>query len=150
MRDKALLVGSPAALAAGYGALAPNSTRRCAEGLLLWLRPDQWLLLGDGLLGKGDGLLSRPGVAVLEAGARFVETTLAGPNAVDLLASGCSLDFRPRAFPVGACAQSRLEQVPVILHREALDRFTVYVERPLARYLALWLEAAGPGQGELR
>ena len=117
---------------------------------MLWLRPDQWLLcLEDG---ADRAALARPGITVLDAGARFVEFVLAGPTAVPRLASGCSLDFRPRAFAPGTCAQSRLEQVPVILHREALDRFTLFVERPLARYLARWLEEAerGAGQGESR
>lgn len=149
MRDRVLLVGTPEALAAGYGSLAAGGTRALAgAGTLLWLRPDQWLLCLDDAPDRAQ--LSRPGVAVLEAGARFVEFVVAGPSAVARLAGGCGLDFRPRAFAPGTCAQSRIDPVPVILHREALDRFTLYVERPLARYFAQWLAEAAiaAGQGE--
>ena len=142
VRDKVLLVGTPAALAAAFGTLAPNAVRNMpGQGLLLWLRPEQWLLLGGRPVTGGE-------VAVLEAGARFVEFGLAGARAADLLAAGCSIDFRERAFAPGRCAQSRIEQVPVILYREALDRFTVIVERPLARYLGRWLGHSAALQGD--
>ena len=145
-RDKVLLVGPPAALAAAFGSIEPNATRDDPGlGLLLWLRPDQWLLRLSPEPAARDALPARiagRGITVLEAGARFVEFGVTGAAAADLLAGGCSLDFRPHVFVPGSCAQSRIEQVPVILHREALDRFTVIVERPLARYLGQWLEQA--------
>jgi sarcosine oxidase, subunit gamma len=143
MRHKLLLVGPPEALAAALGPLSPNTTRDVAAlGTLLWLRPEQWLLVSGGdVRGELETRLAEP-ADVLDVGARFLEFAVTGPAAVDILASGCSLDFRPKAFGPGQCAQSRIEQVPVILHREAFDRFVVFVERPLARYLSSWLELA--------
>ena len=146
-RPRHLLVGRPEALAAALGPLPPNTSREMSGGgRLLWLRPDQWLLLGGRPATAGE-------VTILDAGARFVEFGIAGAGAADLLAAGCSLDFRERAFAPGRCAQSRIEQVPVTLHREALDRFTVIVERPLARYLWRWLQHSaallGDGGGEM-
>ena len=152
-RDKLILAGLPASLAAALTPLAPNGVVPLAGcGELLWLRPDQWLLRLSPEGAARDALQARLAgrdITVLEAGARFVEFGVSGAAVADLLAGGCSLDFRPHAFAPGSCAQSRIEQVPVILHREALDRFTVIVERPLARYLWQWLEhsAGVPGDG---
>jgi heterotetrameric sarcosine oxidase gamma subunit len=49
----------------------------------------------------------------------------------------CSI--RAAAFTVEHCAQSRFDQVPILIYRTAPDRFEVLTERPLARHLWQWL-----------
>ncbi len=111
----------------------PNTSAQTPDGLCLWLRPDQWLLFG-GLAARHRG-----STAVLDVSSRWSAFAVT----VDVLAAGCSLDLRERTFAVGRCAQTRIEQVPVILHRRSRDRFDVLVERPLAHYFGLWLEEVG-------
>ncbi|HZP88542.1 MAG TPA: hypothetical protein VFB54_17150 [Burkholderiales bacterium] len=111
----------------------PNTSAHTPDGLCLWLRPDQWLLFG------GIAVRHRGSTAVLDVSSRWTTFTVA----LDALAAGCSLDLRERAFAVGRCAQTRIEQVPVIVHRRSADQFDVLVERPLAHYFGLWLEAVG-------
>jgi sarcosine oxidase subunit gamma len=83
--------------------------------------------------------LSSPDAWVFDAGARYVEFAVAGRGAVAVLNAGCSLDLREAAFPVDVCAQTRFDQVPVLLFRPSPERFEVFVERPLAHHLWLWL-----------
>ena len=131
-----LLIGTPASLEAMLGWRVPTEPNRAAEtagGRCLWLAPDQWLLLGEARVQH------RGSTAVLDASSRWSAFSVA----TDELAAGCSLDLRERAFPIGRCAQTRIEQVPVIVDRRAADKFHVLAERPLAHYFGLWLEAVG-------
>lgn len=135
-----LLVGSVAAVSAALGAevpQAPNTVVTLGDGRrCLWLRPDQWLLLGEGALVPVDG------VWVLEVSSRYAGLSLRGAGAAALLAAGCGLDLRLRQFPAGQCARTRIDQVPALLWRAKEDHFEVLVERPLAHYFGLWLQRA--------
>ena len=44
---------------------------------------------------------------------------LGGPDRLELLASGCSLDLHPRAWRSGMCAQTLFARAQVILHERA-------------------------------
>lgn len=131
-----LLIGTPATLEALLGWRVPNEPNRAAQtagGLCLWLAPDRWLLLGEARVQH------RGSTAVLDATSRWIRFDASA----DALAAGCSLDLRERAFSIGACAQTRIEQVPAILYRRSTEQFDVLVERPLAHYFGLWLEEVG-------
>lgn len=137
---KRLLVGSADAVGAMLGWMpptTPNTAAPVAAGLCLWLAPEQWLVIGDATMTS-----SSSDARALDVGARWATFTVRGPDAADLLNAGCSLDLRERAFAPGRCAQSRVEQVPVIVYRRALDDFDVLVERPLAPHFELWLREA--------
>ena len=123
----------------------------------LWLGPDQWLLTcPEPDVARLAGSLR---AALVEAHAAITEVTdgrvafrLAGPSGRDVLAKGCPLDLHPRAFPLGACAQSLLAKASVLIHlldedRERGPSFDVYVARSFAHYLWLWLEDAGREYG---
>ena len=121
--------------------LPPNSSVR-AEGLgvCLWLGPDRrLLLLSHGVSSQSFRKRSTGGAWALDVGARYVEFELAGAQAAAVLNTGCSLDLRTAAFAVGQCAQSRFDQVPIVIYRSAPDRFEILTERPLASYLWRWL-----------
>ncbi len=146
-RPARLLVGTPAALATLLGWTPPTAPNTCADtpaGACLWLAPDRWLLFGDGVVVTHSG-----SAAVLDAGARWSAFEIGGADAEDLLSAGCSLDLRESRFAAGTCAQTRIEQVPVILHRHAKHEIDVLVERPLAHHLELWLREAARDFQEL-
>jgi sarcosine oxidase subunit gamma len=137
---KQLLVGSADAVGALLGwtpPRAPNTTATAAGGVCLWLRPDQWLLIGSAMIAAPS-----EDAHVLDVGARWVNFRIRGANAAGLLNAGCSLDLREHAFAAGRCAQTRIEQVPVILYRREPHEFDVLVERPLAHHFELWLREA--------
>ena len=116
---------------------APNSTARAGDVTALWLGPASWLLVtGNAPLRDFDAAraaLNAAGGALFEVSASRVAYAVAGPRAADVLAAGCPLDFHPRAFPVGACAQSLFARVSALCWRPAADVFVVLVARSFGR-----------------
>ncbi|MDJ0340995.1 sarcosine oxidase subunit gamma family protein [Streptomyces sp. H10-C2] len=126
--------------------LEPNTAVRGGELAVLWLGPDEWLLVGPA--GTQAGLQSRLRAAIGDEHAAVVDvsaqrTTLlvAGPSARDLLSHGCSLDLHPRSFSAGRCAQTTLARAQVVLvpRDEHRPGFWVLVRSSFAGYLADWL-----------
>ncbi len=133
--------GSPAAVRVEQqlGVRLPVEPNTVGEGVL-WLGPDEWLIVGrepgEQLLRE---LLAGEGAAV-ELSANRVALELAGPGALDVLASCCAIDLHPVAFPTGSCAQTLIARAPVIIERTD-DRpgFRLLVRPSLAGYVESWL-----------
>jgi sarcosine oxidase subunit gamma len=68
-----------------------------------------------------------------------VEFAVSGIEAAAVLGTGCSLDLRASAFPVTTCAQTRIDEVPVLIARATPAYLEILVERPLRFYLWCWL-----------
>jgi len=67
-----------------------------------------------------------------------------GPAAPAVLAKGCSLDFHPRVFRAGTCAQSLLAQLRVLIERPSeAPLFNLIVDRTQLAHLQAWLDVAG-------
>jgi sarcosine oxidase subunit gamma len=116
--------------------VAPNTTATVGGRLVLWLGPDEWLVVGGAEKDYPDAL------AAVDVSANRVAFEMRGA-ARDVLAQGCSLDFD--AFPVGGCAQTLLARAEVLLHRPAADVFTVFVRPSFAPYVRAWLDDAALG-----
>jgi sarcosine oxidase subunit gamma len=121
--------------------LAPNTTARTDKIAVLWLGPQSWLLAagaGSTLVdyaAKRDAL-SAAGGALFDVSASRVAWTISGPRAMDVLAKGCPLDFHPRVFAAGTCAQSVFGHINVLIDkRDDKPTFTVMVARSFARDL---------------
>ena len=119
--------------------LAPNTLAVSGPLTAFWLGPTSWLLVAGGasrlseFAAKRD-LLNARGGALFDQTAGRVAWTISGPHATAVLASGCPLDFHPRAFPAGTCAQSVLWHVNALIARpDVSPTFTVMVARSLAR-----------------
>ena len=110
--ERALGVGLP-----GAGAVASVTVGEL-DGVVagqvrsvLWLGPDEWLVVGpDGDTGTLVGLLveavaAGPG-SVVDVSANRDTLVVSGPRARDLLEKGCTLDLHPRSFAAGQCAQT--------------------------------------------
>jgi heterotetrameric sarcosine oxidase gamma subunit len=122
----------------------PNSTQQVGEALVLWLGPDEWLVVGEPSTVDEFGT---PGGCVVDVSAHRTTLLVTGSRARDVLAHGCALDLHPAAFPAGRCAQTMLAQAPVILVHVASDStYWVLVRISLARYLAEWLLDAAAGR----
>jgi len=118
---------------------APNSTARSGALTALWLGPRSWLLVtGDPAaltdFDAGRDAVNGAGGALFDVSAARIAWTLSGHQAAAVLARGCPLDFHPRAFAAGACAQSLYGHVGVLIvqHDEA-PTFTLLVARSYAR-----------------
>jgi sarcosine oxidase, subunit gamma len=133
---------------------------------VLWLGPDEWLVVGpDGaapdLVGLLRGLLAGHRGSAVDVSANRTTIELAGPFARDVLEQGCPLDLHPRVFGPGRCAQTTLARAQVVIWRPgngtvgaesapagAADGsgevFRLLVRGSFAGYLAAWLtDAAG-------
>ncbi len=114
-----------------------------------WLGPDEWLIVTPGgerptlptLLDDAFGSM-HASLNVLTGGQ--VTLRISGENASTLLSKGCTLDFHPRNFSAGQCAQSGLGKAGVLIGMmDDSPTFDVIVRRSFAEYLALWLRRAG-------
>jgi len=121
-------------------ATEPNTYARDGDLLVLWLGPDEWLVLAPP---DTDDLEERlrsqlpPGGAVTDVSAQRTALRLSGLAVRDVLATGCALDLHPRAF-TGRCAQTMVARTQAILIEEAGD-FLVLVRSSFAGYLGDWL-----------
>lgn len=139
--------------------LIPNTTARGPDWTALWLGPASWLLVAAASVdaagptpfaaftAQRDALNAVDG-ALFDVSASRAAFRVAGPRAATVLAKGCPLDFHPRAFPAGTCAQSMLGHVNVLIERpDAGAAFVVMVARSLAQdaWRQLCLSAAQYG-----
>lgn len=131
--------------------VAANTWVQSDAATVIWLGPDEWLVSSpfttpealDGLLRAAVG---PDGGAVVDVSAQRTTLRLRGEHARDVLATGCSLDLHPRAFPAGSAAQTTVGLAGVVLL--ALDAgaadppatdFRLIVRSSFARHLATWL-----------
>jgi sarcosine oxidase subunit gamma len=122
----------------------PNTVARSGDRSVLWLGPDEWLVVEpagreaeteqvvrEALAGEG---------AAVELSSNRTALLLSGPSAREVLATCCALDLHPRAFGPGHCAQTLVAQAQVII--ELLDdrpAFRLLVRPSFAAYVAEWL-----------
>jgi sarcosine oxidase subunit gamma len=131
--------------------LEPNTVVRAGESTVLWLGPDEWLVVGapDTQRDLEQRIRAAAGdehVSVTDVSAQRTTLLVSGARARDLLAHGCPLDLHPRAFGPGRCAQTMLAraQVVVVVRDEPGAGFWVLVRSSFAGYLTDWLlDAAG-------
>ena len=134
---RALLRGDPAALGTALGLTLPTApcTAQPGEPAVLWLGPDEWLLLAS------DGASIEPwdgeAAAVFDVSDRQIGFMIEGERAADALAAGCPLDVA--SFPVDACTRTVLGKAEIILWRRDATRFQLEVWRSFAPYVQLLL-----------
>ena len=119
---------------------------------LLWLGPDEWLLLAPPETeGLGPALVAAIAPdfgTVTDVSAQRTTFDLTGPDVRDVLARGCAIDLHPRAAPTGTCVQTLLAQAGVILQVRDADAPVVrlLVRSSYAPYLTAWLADAAAGR----
>ena len=123
--------------------------RSVGETEVLWLGPDEWLVLTGADRGGRDGRIPahRPSLAritaVVVVSDRMTGIGIAGARARDVLNAGCPLDLHPSAFPPGAVTRTLLAKAPVVLRRPAEpEAFELWVNGSFAPYAWLFLENA--------
>lgn len=112
---------------------------------VLCLAPNEWMIAG--FAGEADTVLEAASGAdvahLAQVGEGVVTYEVAGPAARNLLAKGCTLDFHPRVFGSGQCAQSLLAQVGVVIDRAPDgEDFVVYASASYAHHLESWFADA--------
>lgn len=127
---------------------ANNSAVTVGDRTLVWLSPDEYLLLCE--TGQEANLHSR---LLLDLGKEHAAVTnvtdalcaisLRGTAVRKVLAKGCTLDLHPAVFTAGMCAQTMLSHAAVTLIAEDSNRFTLICRTSFASYTHDWLMDAG-------
>jgi len=116
----------------------PNTSATRDALTALWLGPASWLMIASAASALNRfhdrrDALNAAGGALFDLSASRVAWAISGEFAATVLAKGCPLDFHPRVFAEGACAQSVLGHVNALFYRRDLSSFTVIVARSYAR-----------------
>jgi len=121
---------------------------------VLWLGPDEWLVVVQGaapdLLPRLERAVMGRRAAVSDLSSSRAIVEIGGAQARALLEIGCGLDLHSRAFGAGQCAQTLFARVPVILDQlDDAPHYRLLVHRSYAHWLGDWLidaaEQFGPG-----
>lgn len=120
-----------------FAAPEPNISTTWGGRDVLWLGPDEWLVVGEpgnraSIERELQDALAGQHHSVVDVSAN--RTVFELRDGLDLLSSGCRLDFDASRWLPGMCAQSLLGQAQVILHQ--LDERTtrVFVRPSFAGY----------------
>lgn len=118
--------------------LAANTTARSEGGTSFWLGPASWLIVGHTsspaiAFNAARDVLNFAGGALFDMSSSRVVFRIAGERAATVLAKSCPLDFHPRAFPDGGCAQSVLGHIGALLYRRGNTDWLLMAPRSYAR-----------------
>src|SRR5262245_51917735 len=109
----------------------------------LRISPVEWLILCDRaeeerLAPELQRRLSAHSGSAVAVGNGTVAIQCAGQRAQILLNKGTALDLHPRSFAPGRCAATGFGKVRVVLWRQELERFSVFIGRSFARSFWDW------------
>lgn len=124
------------------------NTMTSGDHRVYWLGPDEWLIVTPledrpGLIERLRKAMAGQHASVTDLSGGQLAMHASGPGTEDVLARGCTLDFHPDRFRVGACAQSGLAKANMLIG--LLDNqptFEIIVRRSFAEYLVLWLRSS--------
>ena len=127
----------------------PNTATTSSDRDVLWLGPDEWLVVGGpdaagAIAAELGASLAGLHHSVVDVSANRAVLELKGSSRHDPLASACPIDLHPRSWGDGRCAQSVFGAAQVLLHeREGATR--VFVRPSFANYVVdLLLVASRP------
>ena len=85
---------------------APNSVQTAADVTVMWLGPDEWLVLTEpgaetDMVARLQEALAETPSSIVDVSGNRVQLRLSGDHARDVLAKGCPLDLHPRVFRPG-------------------------------------------------
>ena len=123
-----------------------GTSTRVGDVEVLWLGPDEWLVLAAPRRQRELEDLLRTAIggehgAVVDVSAQRTALSLSGPAAREVLARGCAIDLDPRIAPAGTCVQTLLARtgLTIVVRDERASDFLLLVRASFAQYLAAWL-----------
>jgi sarcosine oxidase subunit gamma len=120
-------------------------TRNGAHSVL-WLGPDEWLVVSEGgtadIAGDLRAATAGSHAAVVDVSANRTVLELSGAHARDVLEKGCPVDLHPRAFADDTAVTTTLARVPVLLWKVDATLYRILPRSSFAPYVASWLQDA--------
>jgi len=123
----------------------PNTWSRSDDGSVVWLGPDEWLVISELATPEAQeaglrAVIVPYGGAAVDVSGQRVTLLLRGRNVRDVLAKGCALDLHHTVFRPGSSAATTVGRAGVVLLAgEDPAEFAVLVRQSFASYLADWL-----------
>ncbi len=122
----------------------PNTVAAAGSGSVLWLGPDEWLVIGQEAAPLREALAGIHS-SVVDVTSSRKTLVVSGERAEEILSKAATLDFSLGAFPVGSCAQTNVARTQGVIWRRAGQEFVIYVRSSFAPYLRAWLDDAAQG-----
>ena len=124
---------------------SPNSFYDDTKVRVIWLGPDEWLILTD--VTELDSLKDDLTRALIKSHSALVDVSdnstiieIKGRYSREILMKGCSLDIHPSVFQTGCSAQTDLGLANILLLKTADDPvYQIIVRASFASYLWDWL-----------
>jgi len=134
--------------------ILPNkacSTSSKEKITLLWLGPNEWLLVSNNEISKEtnayeleqvlfDNISKTNQGAITNVTDHFTIFKLSGSNIFEVLSKGCPFDFSSDDFGDNKVVQTLINHVDVSIHRRSENDVDLYVRRSFASYLWDWLK----------
>jgi sarcosine oxidase subunit gamma len=120
---------------------------RRGDRVVLWLGPDEWLIVSDptvvdGLPDLAAVLRAATGgghAAIVDVSANRTVLEVSGARARDVLEKGCPVDLHPRVLADDTAVATTLGRIPVLLWKVDRTTFRVLPRASFAPYVAKWL-----------
>jgi sarcosine oxidase subunit gamma len=126
----------------------PNTWTNLGDRDVLWLGPDEWLVVAEpggagAIAAELERSLADLHRSVVDVSANRVVLELSGSSRHDLLSSTCPIDLHPRSWADGGCAQSVFGAAQVLL-QERRGTTRLFVRPSFAGYVVDLLLAVAP------
>ena len=129
-----------------FDAPSPNTATAWRDRDVLWLGPDEWLVVAPdaaaGIARELESALAGRHHAVLDVSAARIAFDLV--DALERLATGCPIDLDPSRWLPGMCAQTLFGRVEVLLHHRDARTTRVFVRPSFAGSFLRSLAEAAP------
>ena len=150
--DEAFLKTAEDVLGVGLP-LEPNTVAESPDVTVLWLGPNEWLLLTSPdkqyeIVGALRNSLDNLFTAISDVSGGQTIINVRGPHARDVLSKSCTLDLHPRVFGPLQCAQTNIAKATATIQQlDEAPSYDIIVRRSFADYLARWLKDAAREYG---
>ena len=124
----------------------PNTTTKNDKITALWLSPKEWLLVVSPSINAVEVKslqkeISDVHALAIDVSDRWIAINLTGNKAIDILSKGTTIDLDNSFLNAGACAQTTLWTVNVIIYKvNSKPSFDLFVDSTMATFLWQWLE----------
>ena len=123
----------------------PNTTANNEKITALWLSKKEWLIVNPSIdteeVRSLQNHISDIHALALDVSDRWTAINVSGKKAIDVLSKGTTIDLDNTVFGSGACAQTTLWTVNIIIYQiDEKPTFDIFVDSTMAKFLWQWLE----------
>ena len=124
---------------------SPNTTANNDKITAIWLSPKEWLITVNPSIDTAEveslqNHISDIHALALDVSDRWTTINVSGKKAKEVLSKGTTIDLDSSVFGSGACAQTTLWTVNVIIYQiDEKPTFDIFVDSTMAKFIWQWL-----------